>query len=86
MNIAMEEYSKGEPVKLVKNYVRPVEAAANNMDQSLATELLKVIFESQLHEEDEWLIDVCAKLQLKDQIESWTSHHASKSSSPNHNL
>ena len=60
MNIATEEYSKVEPVK-------PVEAASNNMDQSLATEL-QVVFESQLHEEDEWLIDewlidVCAKLQ-----------------------
>ena len=71
MNIATEEYSKVEPVK-------PVEAASNNMDQSLSTEL-QVVFESQLHEEDEWLIDVCAELQSKDQIESWTSHHASKS-------
>ena len=42
--------------------------------RTLATEL-QVVFESQIHEEGEWLIDDCAK----DQIESWTSHHASKS-------
>ena len=36
-NGATEVYSNVESVELVKNYVRPVEAAANNMDQSLAT-------------------------------------------------